>query len=160
MRPLSLPALLHVGFVVPDFNVAAADYQRLWGLDTVDIVDSTFENALYRGTTITLTARYGFIRSGTSELELIQPLSSPSPYADFLETNGGEGMHHLAYIVDKIEPYLRQIEATTRQTPDTLLSAPLPGDGRFTYIQGAAHGTIIELIELSQQVRARMPRRS
>jgi catechol 2,3-dioxygenase-like lactoylglutathione lyase family enzyme len=144
---IALPPLLHVGLVVADMDAASADFERRWGVATERRMDLTPEWATYRGETVAFSARYGFLRSGASEVELIQPLTGSSPYADFLQENGGDGIHHLAYVVDAIDPYLEQLRATDGDVA-ILLDAGLPGGGRFTYVEGAAHGTVVELIEL------------
>jgi catechol 2,3-dioxygenase-like lactoylglutathione lyase family enzyme len=143
---LKLPPMLHVGIVVADMEKAAADYERLWGVETEGIVELEGTAATYRGEPITLSARYGFIRSGASEIEFIEPLSEPSPYSDFLRANGGDGIHHLAYLVDDIDPYLEHFGAEA----ELLLDAAMPGDGgRFVYVDGVAHGATIELIQMA-----------
>jgi methylmalonyl-CoA/ethylmalonyl-CoA epimerase len=151
-----LPPLHHVGLIVSDFSAAAADFERRWGVETEDVMDLTWSEAVYDGTPSPFSARYGFLRSGASALELVQPLSGRSPYADFLEANGGDGIHHLAYVVDDIDAHLRQISDATGAPAEIQLDSPLPGNGRFTYVKNAAHGTVVELIELSEEQRQQM----
>jgi methylmalonyl-CoA/ethylmalonyl-CoA epimerase len=156
---VKMPPLLHVGIVVADLEAAAEDYRRRWGVETVDVTEWTFPGATYGDREIALTATYGFVRTGASEIEFIQPGSTPSPYADFLEQNGGDGVHHLAYVVEAIEPYLEQL-AEAGAAPKILLDASLGDDGgRFVYVDGAAHGPAVELIELSEAQREEMAER-
>lgn len=145
--PLSLPPLHHVGIVVADFDAAARDFEHLWGVPTEGLMEPSFDEVIYRGSPIEMTARYGFIRTGASELELIQPLAGPSPYADFLTENGGEGIHHLAYIVESIDAYLDQLRDAQ---PETIASIRDHGV-RIVYISGVGHGPVIELIEMPKQ---------
>jgi methylmalonyl-CoA/ethylmalonyl-CoA epimerase len=152
---IALPALLHVGIVVPDMDSAAADFERLWGVETIDRQEMSFENSVYNGQTTTINATYGFIRSGASEVELIEPGEGVSPYSDFLAEHS-EGIHHLAYIVDAIDPYLEQIRAAGHD-PRLLLDAPIPEDGRFVYVDGVAAGTVVELIELPASMKGAFP---
>jgi len=157
---LKLPPLLHVGIVVADLEAAAQDYRRRWGVETESVMEMTFPGAGYEGAEIALTATYGFVRTGASEIEFIQSGSTPSPYADFLEQNGGDGVHHLAYMVEAIEPYLEQL-AEAGTVPRILLDASLGDDGgRFVYVDGAAHGPVVELIELSATQREEMAERN
>jgi hypothetical protein len=144
--PLALPPLLHIGFVVADLDSASRDFRDRWGLETEDQLDLHVSDAVFRGAPVKFSARYAFIRSGSSEIELIQPLSGTSPYSEFLASNGGDGLHHLAYVVEVIEPFLAQLGRTGGA--DVLLDARLPGAGRFVYVQGAPQGTVIELIEI------------
>jgi catechol 2,3-dioxygenase-like lactoylglutathione lyase family enzyme len=46
---------------------------------------------------------------GEVRLELIQPVDGRSHYGDFLETTGG-GIHHLAFVVDRIEEQTARLE--------------------------------------------------
>jgi methylmalonyl-CoA/ethylmalonyl-CoA epimerase len=146
--PVSLPALLHVGIVVADMAAASAEFERRWNAPTVDVMDLTAEDATYQGETVTFTARYGFIRTGGSEVELIQPIDGPSPYVDFLKDHG-DGPHHLAYVVEDTDAYLAQLG-----NPTLLLDAPLAPDGRFVYVEGQAPGLAIELIQIGPQMAA------
>lgn len=152
---LTLPPLHHIGLVVASFDRAADDFRRRWGVQTDDVMELDHADAVYRGTPTSVAARYGFIRTGASEIELIEPLSSPSPYADFLEHNG-DGIHHLAYVVDAVDPFLGQL-ADSERPPVIELDAPLAGGGRFVYVAGAAHGPSVELIEVTEQMRRQMP---
>ncbi|MFD8280668.1 VOC family protein [Streptomyces solisilvae] len=56
------------------------------------------------------SARHGFIKTGASEIELIQPLKGRPPYTEFLDLHG-EGVHHLAYVVEGIDQYLESLRA-------------------------------------------------
>ena len=150
--PFALPPLAHVGIVVADLERAAADYERRWGATTENVTDMALDDARLHGTPAATSARYGFISTGASQIELIQPLGDPSPYTEFLKTNGGDGVHHLAYIVDDIDPFLEHLREAG-ETVDvgftTSFTFPGLGSGRFTYIDGLMHGPAIELIEIA-----------
>ena len=73
--PISLPPLFHVGIIVEDFDRAVADYEKRWGANTEQITDLEFPTAKLHGEVVGSSARYGFIRTGSSEIELIQPLA-------------------------------------------------------------------------------------
>jgi catechol 2,3-dioxygenase-like lactoylglutathione lyase family enzyme len=142
---LSLPALHHVGIVVADIATASADFERRWGVTAGPATNLTFPGARHRGTTIDLSARYSFIDTGGSQIELIEPVSEPSPYTEFLAAGGG--VHHLAYYVDRIDPYLDPL-AEAGHDVSVLLDAALPGRARFVYLDGPYSGPAIELIEI------------
>jgi catechol 2,3-dioxygenase-like lactoylglutathione lyase family enzyme len=143
---LSLPALHHVGVVVEDIVKAAADFERRWGVTAGPVHDLTFPAARLRDVEADLSARYCFIDTGASQLEFIQPVSEPSPYTEFLQADGGEGVHHLAYFVDSVDDYLEQLR-DAGEPVDLVLDAVVPGGGRFVYVGGLAHGPVVELIE-------------
>lgn len=50
------------------------------------------------------------IKADDSWIELISPLDSDSPLGRYLE-NRGEGLHHVAYLVDDIDATLNQLAA-------------------------------------------------
>ncbi|MDR4888845.1 methylmalonyl-CoA epimerase [Fredinandcohnia sp. QZ13] len=53
--------------------------------------------------------RVAFIKIGESKLELLEPLSSESPIAKFIEKRG-EGIHHIALGVSSIEERIKEIK--------------------------------------------------
>ena len=147
--PFTLPPLAHVGIVVADLERAAADYERRWGVTTEQVQDLALDDARLHGKPAGASARFGFISTGASQIELIQPLSAPSPYTEFLTANGGDGVHHLAYIVDGIDPFLehlREVGETVDVGFTTSFTYPGIGSGRWVYIDGLMHGPLIELI--------------
>ena len=152
--PFALPPLHHVGIVVADLQRAAADYERRWGVTTEHVQNVLLDDAQLHGAPAVTSARYGFISTGASQIELIEPIGvmdNPSPYAEFLEANGGDGVHHLAYIVDDIDlflEHLREAGETVDVGFTTSFTFPGLGSGRFVYIDGLMHGPAIELIEV------------
>ena len=144
--PISLPPLFHVGIIVEDFDRAVADYANRWGAGMELITDLEFPAAKLHGEEVGSSARYGFIKTGASEIELIQPLSGRSPYTEFLDLHG-EGVHHLAYMVESIDQYLESLRATGEE-PRVTFEASVAEQARFVYLDGLAHGPAIELIEI------------
>lgn len=141
---LDLPALDHVGIVVLNLDDAASNFQRRWGANVTEITEVTLHDALYHDRPATISLRRGLIRSGTSQIELTQPLSD-SPFMDFLNERQGDGVHHLAYVVDEIAPYLKRLKPTCAEL---VLDARLAvGSGRSVLVDGFAHGPTIELIQ-------------
>ena len=53
--------------------------------------------------------RVAFLQIGESKIELLEPTSTDSPIAKFLEKNGS-GIHHIAYEVDDITETLAGLE--------------------------------------------------
>lgn len=93
--------------------------------------------------------RVAFLKVGDSRIELLEPTSSDSPVAKFLEKNG-EGIHHLAYEVADIvaalaelkEKGLRLIDEQPRHgAHDSLIAFlhPKASGGVLTEICQAAH---------------------
>ncbi|WNE99452.1 VOC family protein [Streptomyces luomodiensis] len=145
----TLPPLFHVGIVVADLDRAAADYERRWAVKTERIMDLSFPDARFHGQEVSCSARYGFISTGASEIELIQPLTGRSPYTEFLEANG-EGVHHLAYAVESIDRHLAALREAG-EDPTIAFDGVIADRARFVYLDGLAHGPVVELIERAGQ---------
>jgi methylmalonyl-CoA/ethylmalonyl-CoA epimerase len=144
----ALPPLCHVGIVVRDMAAAAISFESRWGVSTVRVFDLDCADATFRGNPTRLRARYGFLATGASEIELIQPLDdAPNPYNEFLSEHG-EGVHHLAYIVDSIATHTDHLSRELSTADGVVLDAALPMGGRFVYLEDLAYGPVIELIEL------------
>lgn len=140
---ITLPALHLVGIVVADVEAAALDHERRWGVTAGPIVDLSFSQALLSGVPTDVSARYRFIDTGASQIELIEPTSQPSPYDELLSVGG---VHHLAYFVDRIDVYLDHLRGLGEEV-EVAFDASVADGTRFVYLKGLAHEPAIELIE-------------
>ena len=86
----------HVGIIVRDLGAAVEKYRAL-GFQAGDPERLESQN-------IDAVP----LRAGDSWIELISPLDSDSPLGRFLAARG-EGLHHVAYLVDDIEATLAQL---------------------------------------------------
>jgi methylmalonyl-CoA/ethylmalonyl-CoA epimerase len=146
-----LPPLHHVGIVVLDLEAASADFERRWGAQVTDVTDVTWPDALYHGRRRTITLRRGVISTGGSDIELIEPIGR-SPFHDSLVERKGDGVHHLAYVVDDIDLHLGRLKPTCAEL---ILDAHLAEDGsRMVCVDGFAHGPTIELIQRTAKEEA------
>ncbi|WP_413754939.1 VOC family protein [Streptomyces sp. MMBL 11-3] len=141
---ITLPALHHVGIVVADAEAAALDYERRWGVTAGPIVDLSFSQALLSGVPSDVSARYRFIDTGASQIELIEPTTQPSPYDEVLSAGGG--VHHLAYFVDRIDAYLDHLRGLGDEVEVTFDASVADGT-RFVYLKGLPYEPAVELIE-------------
>ena len=82
--------IAQVAWVVPD--IAAAERFFRDSLDAPPFFKVETSSAIFY-----------LCYSGDTMLELIQPGSGPSIYADFLERHGGGGVHHVAVMVEESE---------------------------------------------------------
>ncbi len=99
---------VQIGVVVADVDKATQNLTEIFGIGPWRIIDwppagRTDIQKYYHGEPGDFTARMAFAELGTVELELIQPVSGKSIWADFLRDHGG-GIHHLRFNVDQIEP--------------------------------------------------------
>jgi len=87
----------HVGLAVADLDEAVSTYERLFGgrlEHRVRVDDQGVEAAS--------------VRVGSGRVELLAPLGEDTPVGKFL-ANRGPGMHHVAYEVDDVRVFLRQL---------------------------------------------------
>ncbi len=151
-----LPGLFHIGWVVRDCAAAQEQLSARLGAGPFLSVaeESRFDQALVHGKLVPFSLKIAFGVLGGVLLELLEPLDDRSPHAEFLAERG-EGMHHLAYLVEDFD---RQLAAVRAADPETYLL--IDGTGpknpvRWAYLDGgAARGTVIELLERTPQSEA------
>jgi methylmalonyl-CoA epimerase len=124
----------HIGVVVHDIQEALKAYETALGLplkEVMEVPDQEVEVA--------------FLPVGESNVELVQPTSSDTGVARFLEKRG-EGIHHICIEVEDIEAALARLKAHKVQLID---EEPRPGaHGRAAFVHpNAMHGVLIELVE-------------
>jgi methylmalonyl-CoA/ethylmalonyl-CoA epimerase len=90
-----------IGMVVRDLEHTLAEIERVLGLRPFRVVtyppaDRGDMDLLYRGQPGHFVYRQAFVDLGSVELEIIQPLSGESIWADFLREHG-EGIHHIRF---------------------------------------------------------------
>lgn len=83
--------LNHVALVVPDLEAAATRYRETLGASVSEPTDIPAQGV----TTV-------FVELPNTKIELLQPLGSDSPIANFLQKYPDGGMHHLCYEVENI----------------------------------------------------------
>ncbi|MEM1112619.1 MAG: VOC family protein [Pseudomonadota bacterium] len=97
---LNLPPCDQVGFVVRNLQSALAFYEPLFGpFSTMEPGPMSYN---YRGAEESCDMKLAFGKSGDLEIELIQWLEGGCPHKEFIEA-GGEGMHHLRFVVDDLD---------------------------------------------------------
>jgi len=87
----------HVGLAVADLDEAVSTYERLFGgrLEHRVRVDEQGVEA-------------ASVRVGSGRVELLAPLGDDTPVGKFLASRG-PGMHHVAYEVEDVRTFLRQL---------------------------------------------------
>jgi methylmalonyl-CoA/ethylmalonyl-CoA epimerase len=81
------------------------------------------------------------------QFELVEPLTGPNIYTDWLESRG-EGMHHIAYAVPSVEETTAQMAAAGHPVVQSGHSFGAEDDGAFAYYDTAqALGFLIEAVE-------------
>ena len=129
------PTLDHIGIAVKSLE-AATIYEAL-GL-SIDHVE----------TVATQGVRTAFLSAGDASIELLEPTTSDSNVARFIEKRG-EGIHHICFRVDDIEAHLGRLKDAGYRL---INEAPVPGAHgcRVAFLHPAAgNGVLIELSEKS-----------
>jgi methylmalonyl-CoA epimerase len=124
----------HIAIVVRSIEEALRTYEGALGLELTD-VEEVPEQAV----------KVAFLPVGDSKIELVEPTTTDSGIAKFLESKG-EGMHHICLEVEDIEAVLQDLAAKGIQLID---EQPRQGaHGRIAFLHPkSAHGVLIELIE-------------
>jgi methylmalonyl-CoA epimerase len=123
----------HVGIAVGNLDEALAFYREALGLE-VEVPEDVPSQRV----------RIRFIPAGPGRLELVEPLTSDSPVARFLERHG-PGLHHVALAVDDIHAALDELK---RRGVRLIDESPRPGAGGalIAFIHpSAADGVLVEL---------------
>ena len=138
---LDLPDLNQVGFVVRDMEQALALYEPLFGpFAMMDPGPMIYD---YRGAEEECDMRLAFGKSGDVEIELIQWLSGGCPHKEFLDA-GGEGMHHLRFIVEDLDAKVAEAQALGYAA----IWSKRYGEGlAVAYLERAGDPLVIELFE-------------
>lgn len=89
----------HIGIAVRSIEEALPFYTEVLQLPLLGMEEVESEKV-----------RVAFLKLGESKLELLEPLSSESAIATFLEKRG-EGLHHVALAVDSIQERINEIKA-------------------------------------------------
>ena len=106
---------------------------------------------IYRGQRRDFSMRVAFAMCGDTQIELVQSLSGPNLYEEFL-AQCGEGVQHLGVHVADMAAATREMEAAGYSLLQSGRGYGVGGDGAFAYFATADRlGTLIELIELPQE---------
>ena len=128
----------HVAIVVKDIDESLKFWETALGLK-LDHVEDVPSQA----------SKVAFIPVGEGEIELVQPTSSDSGMAAYLEKRG-EGMHHLCLEVDDIEAKMQELkDAGVRlinQSPEVL-----PGRKMAFIHPKSTSGVLVELYEITAE---------
>jgi len=152
MRPLT--EINQVALVVRDLDAAMKRYWEQLSVGPWKVYTygpPLVREMTYRGKRQDYRMRLALAQTGSTMLELIQPLSDQNIYVEHLERKG-EGLHHLGIFV----PSLDQAILEARQKGYTVLQSGRGygrfGDGGYAYFDTEAQfGVILELIEVPKE---------
>jgi len=126
----------HIGIAVKDLDGTAKFYKEILDLEMEGIEE-----------VIDQKVKVGFIPMGESRIELIQSTDPEGPIATFIAKRG-EGIHHIALEVDRIEETLQKLKEEGIQLID---EKPRMGAHRLkiAFIHPrSTRGVLLELCEM------------
>lgn len=129
----------HVAIAVHDLDATIDGYRKRYNVEP-----------LYRETVESQGVEEAMIPVGGSFVQLLRPLDPETPVGRFLSKQG-EGLHHVAYAVVSIEAALAHLAEQGANLIDT--EPRIGGRGaRIAFLHPAdLGGTLIELVELSDE---------
>lgn len=127
----------HVAIVVKDIESSISFWENSLGLELDHIEEVPSQKA-----------KVAFFPVGDSEIELVQPTSTDSGMAAFLEKRG-EGLHHLCIEVKDIEAAIREMLAKGVRMIDEQPKS-LPGRKLAFVHPKSSNGVLIELYEITE----------
>jgi methylmalonyl-CoA/ethylmalonyl-CoA epimerase len=130
----------HIGIAVIDLKAAISFYEKVFGLKCYNI-EEVFEQKV----------RTAFFLVGQTKIELLESTDPEGPIGKFIEKKG-EGIHHIAFAVEKIEEQLEHAEKMGVRLID---SSPRKGaeglDIAFLHPKSTS-GVLIELCENKKNI--------
>ncbi|GGI28513.1 methylmalonyl-CoA epimerase [Pedobacter mendelii] len=128
----------HIGIAVKDLNSSIDIYQKLLNTDCykTEQVESEFVNT-------------AFFKTGDNKVELLEATSPDSAIAKFIEKKG-EGIHHIAFLVDDI---LAEMERLYKEGFVLLSDSPKKGADNKMVCFVHPKDTNGVLIEICQEIK-------
>ncbi len=140
---LNLPGVSQIGIVVRDMDKAIEYYDKMLGLGPFVRPEINYDEKFYYGKPVDSVWTMGFCSLGSVELELIQPITGPTIYHDFLKEKG-EGIHHLGFDVTEIDEKI----ALCRKIGIRIIQSGRGSTSLFAYLDTVVVGGVIfELIQ-------------
>lgn len=129
---VKIKQVLQIGVVVKDLQKAMERYWNIFGIGPWHIY--TFQppivtNTTVRGKPAKFTMKLALTQIGNIQWELLQPLTGPSIFKEFLDKKG-EGLHHVAF---DVEDYDQTVAVLKKYGIGILTSGDTPADS-FTYM--------------------------
>lgn len=143
---LGTTTVTQVGIIVADIEAKAKAWADLLDMPvpeiqmtgTVDIAETKYE-----GAPTSARAKLAFFHLGQVDLELIEPVGSPSTWKDQLDQHG-ESLHHIAFVINGMQKIVANLDTKGM----SLIQSGEYTGGRYAYIDGTTQlGTILELLE-------------
>jgi methylmalonyl-CoA/ethylmalonyl-CoA epimerase len=151
---------VQIGVVVANIDQATGFLSEIFGIGPFRVIDwppagREDIQKFYYSEAGDFTARMAFTELGPVELELIQPVSGKSIWADFLKEKGG-GIHHIRFNVDDITP-VQEYLAQYNILPAQYGSGIRPGTMWMNFGSEEKVGFMIEIMNVLPGTNGRTP---
>lgn len=130
---LGTDIVTQIGILVHDIEKAAADYAELFGQDMppIHVTDiPEIAKTQFMGQATAARTKQAFFKVGPNvDIELLEPDHEPSTWRKDLDEKG-EGIHHIAFVVNGIKTVTRTLE----EKGYGLIQTGEWNGGRYAYI--------------------------
>jgi methylmalonyl-CoA/ethylmalonyl-CoA epimerase len=120
----------HIGIAVANLEESIPLYENVFGLKCYKIEEVPDQKV-----------RTAFLKIGDTKIELLESTEPSGPVSKFIEKKG-EGIHHIAFAVEKIEEHLENAKKLGVQLIDVV---PRPGaeDMKIAFLHPKSTGGIL-----------------
>jgi len=131
----------HIGIAVNNLGTAINFYEKVMGLKCYSVEEVADQKV-----------RTAFFMVGQTKIELLESTDPEGPIGKFIEKKG-EGIHHIAFAVEKIEVYLARAEKSGVKLIDSVPRKGAEGlDIAFLHPKTTS-GVLIELCENKKNIK-------
>jgi hypothetical protein len=153
-EPFRIGKIGQVAFVVRDLEATMSAFWNDFAIgpwSTYVFEPPRVQDMTYRGRRQDFRFRNAFAMCGDTQIELVQSLTGPNLYEDFL-AECGEGVQHLGIHVSDMAAATRQMQALGYDVVQSGRGYGVKGDGAFAYFStGRRLSTLVELIQLPEE---------
>ena len=151
--PFLKNGVAQIAIIVEDLDKAVEQYWKVFGIGPWHIYTygaPLVKSMSFHGEPTEYSMRIGLSYIGAMRIELIEPLTENTVYAEFVRDHG-YGVHHFGILVDSMKDGLAEAEnAGLRMTMDGA-GFGRDGDGHFAYLDTEKLiGVTLELIDRPQ----------
>jgi methylmalonyl-CoA/ethylmalonyl-CoA epimerase len=125
----------HIGIAVQSIDAVIPFYRDQLGMEFLGKEDVPEQKV-----------RVAMLCVGESKIELLEPMSSDSPVAKFLEKNG-QGIHHIAYEVEDVQAAIAKLVADGARMIDEKPRNGAHGSLIAFVHPKSSHGVLTELCQ-------------
>ncbi|KAL9103490.1 MAG: hypothetical protein Q9163_001486 [Psora crenata] len=119
-----------------------------WRIYSCNPQNTTHQTYRGQSSSYTLTFCYAELPGGMV-YEVIEPVSGPNIFNDWLDQGKGEGVHHIAYDCNHV-PWEERIQGFAERGMGVVQEGKWRGDNRFAFFEDAETGTCFETIAFEE----------